>query len=113
MTDEPSLEVLFELLADEHVRWILEQLQTAPQSPAELADSSSASLSTICRRLDDLEAAELVEGQTRLRDDGNHDTVYAASLSGVAVTLDDEGLSVTVDRREDPIDRLHRLWGEF
>lgn len=111
--DEPSLPDLLALLDDEYARRLLELTRVEPRSPAELADCCDASLSTVCRRLDELEAAGLVEGNTRVRDDGNHDTVYAASLESLSIDLDENGFEYELTRREDPIDRLHRLWGEL
>lgn len=112
--DEPSLDELLALLEDHYSRSILEQTRTDPLSPSELADRCDASLSTICRRLDDLEAAGLVTGQTRVRDDGNHDTVYSASLESLSIDLNEAGFDFELRRREeDPVDRLHRLWGDL
>lgn len=108
-----SLEALIELLDEDGTRQVLERTYDEPASPAEIADVSSVSLTTVCRRIEDLEAAGLIEGQTRIREDGHHDTVYSAQFEGLLIDLDEDGFSYDLERREDPIDRLHRLWGEF
>ena len=114
VSEEPSLETVVGLLDDEYARSILAATRTEPMSATELADHCDASLSTISRRLESLENAGLVRERTRPRPDGHHDTIYAATLAEVRVSLDLEGFECSVRRRnEDAADRLRRLWGDL
>lgn len=114
VTTEPSLETVVALLDDEYARSILEATCEEPMTATQLADHCDASLSTIYRRLERLEAADVVHEQTRIREDGNHDTIYAATLAEVSLRLDDDGFTYELTRRdEDVVDRLYRLWGEL
>ena len=52
--------------------------------------------------------------QTRPRRDGHHDTVYAATLEQIHITLDNGQFDRELDRgTEDVADRLQRLWCDF
>lgn len=114
MSEDPSLETVVGLLDDEYARAILEATRTEPMSANDLTDRCDASLSTVCRRLEQLEAAGLVRERTRLRPDGHHDTIYAATLEEVRLRLEPGGLSFDLRRRdEDAADRLQRLWGDL
>lgn len=113
MTDD-EFETVMALLDDTCAVSVLEATRQEALSPAELEARCDASLSTICRRIDRLEAMDLLDGQTRLRDDGNHDTVYRATLDSISITLAEDGFSIAIDRREeDAADRLHQLWGDL
>lgn len=111
---DATIEHLAELLGHRGARRILEITYVDPSSPAEIAEASDVSLSTVCRRIEDLEAVGLLDGHTRIREDGHHDTVYSARFEGLSIDLDANGFSFDLERRtEDPIDRLHRLWGDL
>ncbi|MEY7848155.1 ArsR/SmtB family transcription factor [Natrarchaeobius sp. A-rgal3] len=114
MSEDPSLETVVSLLDDEYARAILEATRTEPMSANELTDRCDASLSTVCRRLERLEDANLVRERTRPRPDGHHDTIYAATLEELRLRLDEDGFSFDLRRREeDAADRLQRLWGDL
>ncbi|RQG96065.1 winged helix-turn-helix domain-containing protein [Natrarchaeobius chitinivorans] len=114
MSEDPSLETVVGLLDDEYARTILEATRTEPMSANELTDRCDASLSTVCRRLEQLEAANLVRERTRPRSDGHHDTVYAATLEEVRLRLEPDGFTFDLrQREEDAADRLRRLWGDL
>ncbi|WP_049926995.1 ArsR/SmtB family transcription factor [Halopiger goleimassiliensis] len=114
MSEESSLETVVDLLDDEYARAILTAIRTDPMSANELSEHCDGSFSTIWRRLERLEEAGLVAERTRPRSDGNHDTVYAATVEEVRLRLDDDGFSLEIDRcDEDAADRLQRLWSEF
>lgn len=113
MSDD-DLPAVVSLLDDQTVRTVLRETSMTALSANELADRCNASQQTVYRRLEQLEAAELVSTQTRLRDDGHHDTVYQATLDQVSIRLRNGELEFTVERREiDPADQLTDLWGNF
>lgn len=114
VSEYPDFSTVTGLLDDEYARTILAETSQEPLSASELAERSDASLATITRRLDDLEAADLVAEQTRPRADGHHDTVYVARLDRLEVRLRDGEFEFELARRErDMTDELRRLWGKF
>nr|WP_263019218.1 winged helix-turn-helix domain-containing protein [Natronobiforma cellulositropha] len=114
MNEEPTLETVLSVLEDEYARAILEATRTDPLSANELSDRSDASLSTVCRRLERLEAVSLVRERTRPRADGHHDTVYVATLEEFRLRLEPDGFTFDLRRdEEDVADRLRRLWGDL
>ncbi len=114
VNEEPTLETVLSVLEDEYARAILEATRTDPLSANELSDRSDASLSTVCRRLERLEAVSLVRERTRPRADGHHDTVYVATLEEFRLRLEPDGFTFDLRRdEEDVADRLRRLWGDL
>jgi predicted transcriptional regulator len=114
MTEHADLSTVADLLADEHVQRILAATSAEPKSKTELAATCDASLQTVSRRVDDLEATDLVREETRARRDGHHDAVYVARLDRFEVRLHDGTLEHDVTRMErDTTDELQRLWSKF
>lgn len=110
MSDDPDIETLAGLLEDETVRVILTETSDQPMSASTLTQRCDASGPTVYRRLERLQAADLVVERTRPDpDDGHHRSVYAANLRRVTVELQDGELHLAVDRREDMADRFTRL----
>lgn len=108
------METVVTLLDDETARTVLRETSLAPRSATELAEGSDSSQQTVYRRLEQLEAAGLVTDQTRIRDDGHHDTVYRATLDRVTIRLHDGELEFEITRRErKPADQLTDLWRNF
>jgi predicted transcriptional regulator len=111
---EPEFETLVGFLDDEYTRDILTATSQQPMTVQALSDVSEATPSTLYRRVEQLQAADLLEEQTRIRQDGHHDTVYAATLEEVRVTLADGQFDAEVQRaNEDAADRLQQLWSDL
>lgn len=114
VNDKPEFETVVELLDDEFAREILAFTSTEPMTVTEISDRSEAAPSTLYRRVERLQEAELLVEQSRIRSDGHHDTVYAAALEHVQISLANGEFTVRIDRRkEDAADRLRRLWGDL
>ena len=114
VNEEPAFETLLRLLDDDYAREILAETSREPMTVPELSENSEASPPTLYRRVEELKRAGLVRERTRPRQDGHHDTVYAATLTRLLVTLDDGVFEFELDRAdEDAVDRLQRLWSEF
>ena len=114
MSEDSELPTVVGLLDDEYARSILTETSEKPMSATELAEECNVSLSTISRKVDRLEAANLVDEQTRPRSDGHHDTVYVAQLDRFEVRLRDGELEFEVQRtRRDMTEELARLWSKF
>ncbi len=117
---EPDLATVAGLLDDEYARAVLAATSTQPKSATEIAEECDVSVSTVYRRAQRLQEAGLVTDRDRIRSDGHHDTVYVATLAELSVRLDDGEFDVDVEcrrtadeDREDPADRLTRLWEEL
>lgn len=114
IVSETDLSTVVGLLEDEHARRILTATSVEPMSKTELAEDCDVSLPTISRRIDQLDAADLVDEQTRARPDGHHDTVYVARLDRFEVRLRDGELEYDLQRMDrDMTSELQRLWSKF
>jgi len=108
--DEDEDEVLA-LLEDKYARAILAELTTEPMSASELCTSCDMSDPTAYRRLERLEAADLVTDQQVVDSDGNHFKRYATTIKDVTVTFADGAYDVTITRSStDPSDRFTDLF---
>jgi len=102
---------LLALLDDEYARAILAELTTEPMSVSELCTACGMSDPTAYRRLDRLQAADLVTEQQALDPDGHHYKRYAATVENVTVSFDDGTYEVVVTRSStDPADRFTDLF---
>lgn len=114
VSEDPDLATVASLIDNEHARRILTATSVDPMSATELTERCDASLPTVYRVLDRLQAVDLVEEGTRLRDDGHHDTVYLATLDGFEVSLEDGTFELSLSRRDrDPAAELKDLWEKF
>lgn len=112
--DGQDLDRVIELLDDEHVRTILAATSAEPRSAGELSERCEISPSNIYRRLGELQEEGLVSEQTRPRADGNHESVYAATLSAFELRFEDGELTWSLKREEgDVADGLTRMWRNF
>ncbi|ELZ19810.1 ArsR family transcriptional regulator [Haloterrigena salina JCM 13891] len=110
MSEEPDVETIGTLLEDSTVRTILTQTSQEPMSATTLSDRCDASKPTVYRRLDDLrECGLLVERTKPDPDGGHHRTVYATNLARITIELEDDGLTLRIDRRTDIADRFTDL----
>lgn len=109
MDEDRDLAPVAALLADDCARTILEETAATPHSVAELDERCGASRPTIYRRLEQLEAQDLVDVQTRPDDAGHHYKVYRAALDRVVVELTDDGFELRLARRDRMADRFTRF----
>lgn len=105
---------LFAVLDDEYARTILTATSTEAKSAKALAEECDASLPTVYRRIDRLRECALLEEQTRFTDEGRHYGAYRATLEEAVISLDEDGLTVAVEREaSDPADRFTELWEDI
>jgi DNA-binding transcriptional ArsR family regulator len=97
------------LLDDRYARAILTATSDEPMSAKQLGEACDASLSTVYRRVDDLEDHGLLAERTRVDADGHHRTLYRSLVESVRVDFDD-GVRVSVVGRHDPADRIAGIW---
>lgn len=88
-----------ELVADDHALSILEALEEGPKRGRELIDACDGSRATVYRRLDRLNEAGFVTAEVTLDPDGHHCNVFNLVRDTVRVTVENGGLTVTVESR--------------
>ena len=114
MSEKPTLETVVGLLDDEIARKILVATSVKASSASELTSQCAASQQTVYRRLERLQESGLVDGRSRARTDGHHDTVYTATLKHLSLTLHDGGFEFELERTQrDAADELTDLWRKF
>ena len=107
-------EEVVDVLGDEYSRRILVLTREEPRSVDVLSDACDADSSTIYRRVQRLEEANLLEERQELDPGGHHYKVYVATLREVNVRIEPDGFDVTVDRdKETAADRFTRLYEGF
>lgn len=114
MSDDEALSDLTDVLNDQYCRRILAEASRNAVSATELAAAIEADPSTLYRRLDRLEALDLVSAELTYRRDGHHYRRYRTRLRRVTVELADGEFRLAVDRvSTDPADRLTDLFEEL
>lgn len=105
---------LFDLLADEYARTILAATSCEAMSAKTLSERFEMSLPTVYRRIERLEAFDLVVERTEIdTTGGHHHSVYEANLNHIGIDLADGNFDVKVRLREDAADRFSRMWQEM
>jgi len=120
VSEDPALGDVLDVLSDEYARSILAATSVKPMSAQQLADECDMSKPTVYRRVERLREHDLLEERTEIQEDGNHYSVYAATLSEFSVELEDGSFEADVDRREpeafpgqgeaDTADRFAKMW---
>ena len=120
VSEDPALGDVLDVLSDEYARAILAATSVKPMSAQQLADECEMSKPTVYRRVERLRDYDLIEERTAIQDDGNHYSVYAATLSELSVELDEGSFEADVTRREpeafpgqretDTADRFAKMW---
>lgn len=107
-------EQVVDYLGDDHVRTILVQTCEGPKSVDALSDACGVDPSTIYRRVQRLQEADLLEEQQKLDPGGHHHKVYVARVQEVRIRFETEGIDVAIEREEEsPADRFTRLYEGF
>lgn len=111
MSEEIELSTILSVLDDEYAREILTHTSVESMSASTLSERCDASLPTIYRRLERLEACRLVTEETELAPDGNHYSVYTANLDRLELTLEDGAFDLELTyQEEDVADKFTRMW---
>lgn len=104
MTGEWDADTLFDVFERETAREILALTAVEPMSAQALAERTAESEPTVYRRLDALEAHDLVEERTRVDADGNHYSEYETTLEAVCFELEDGGFTIDVTYRKEVVE---------
>nr|WP_303647004.1 winged helix-turn-helix domain-containing protein [Haloarchaeobius salinus] len=111
VTEDPALPDVVALLDDEYARAILEATSEGPKSAKDLSEECDASLPTVYRRAESLQECGLLREETRLQDDGNHYSVYRATLERFSVELTEGSFDMELQRTErDVADTFTDMW---
>jgi len=113
MADDGAAKGVVDLVGDDYAWQILAETREEDRSAEALSETCNADPSTIYRRIERLEAADLLEAEQQLDPDGHHFKTYRANLDAIHVHLDEDGFTVEIDRREPPADRFTRLYEGF
>ena len=87
-------DAVLELLSDEYARRVLESLSDRPATAPALVESMAASRATIYRRLNDLEAAGIVEAAVAVDPDGHHRKRYHLVVDDLQLRFGDDGIAI-------------------
>ncbi|WP_338728761.1 helix-turn-helix domain-containing protein [Haladaptatus sp. DJG-WS-42] len=110
----PDVQIVLDTLDDSVCQSLLKEL-TSTKTVQELAETADVPRSTAYRKINQLEAASLVESFIEVRTDGHHTTRYRLAFEDVTFSLDaNRELTVAITRPPDaPEDRLASLWNEL
>lgn len=106
--DGPDPATTFTALNDRTCRDLVRVLTEEPRTVKELSEAADVPLSTTYKKLDRLEAADLVAERTQLDPSGHHRGHYFVDVDRLVVTLLESGeFDVEVERRlEEPAGQL-------
>jgi len=93
---------LLETLGDEYTYRVFEAIVEEPRTGRELVDVTDASKPTVYRRLQDLEAAGLVDSTMHIASDGNHCKRFHAVVTSMKVRFDADGFGARLEQRPQP-----------
>ena len=100
---------LLETLGDEYAYRVFEAIVEEPRTGRELVDATDASKPTVYRRLQDLEAAGLVDSTMQIASDGNHCKRFHAVVTSIKLRFDADGFGARLEQKPRPgaPDRSH------
>lgn len=123
MSEDSALGELLDVLSDEYAREILAATSIKPMSAQQLADECEMSQPTVYRRVERLQAHDLLEEQTKIRTSNNHYSVYTATLSEFSLELNTGSFEAAVTRTDDEsfpgeqesdtADRFKKMWEDL
>lgn len=113
MSEDLDPTAVLGLLDDEYARAILTSTSTEPMTADQLADACDASLSTVYRRVDELESHGLVRSEERYDPDGDHYRTFETVVEHIDVDIRDGDIDVSVPESEDRADRFTRAWEQM
>jgi predicted DNA-binding ArsR family transcriptional regulator len=87
----PDPETVLEALDDEDCREMIFTITNQPMTARELSAACDLPLSTTYRKLELLNDASLVEGQTRICTDGKNAQQYVRAFESVVIDIADDG----------------------
>lgn len=112
-TDAPVIQEILDALDDTDCRAIL-RATGEPKTATQLVEQCAIAQSTIYRKLNLLRQASLVREYVIINPNGGRVTHYERDVDDVTISMDDDGISVRVDRPARNADeRLTRIWSQM
>ena len=100
---------IFDVLASEDVRRILVATSVRSMSARELADICDRSLATIYRRVQAMEAYDLLSKEPTVDPDGTQYNEYESGLNEITISVEEGELTVDIDIERGTVDRFAQL----
>ncbi|WP_336037847.1 helix-turn-helix domain-containing protein [Halobacterium yunchengense] len=100
LTDSDDVQRVLDAVDDADCRAILEATRDDALTVNEVADACDLAQSTAYRKVDILDDAGLLEESLRIRQSGKHVAEYACGVDDVTLTVDGDGVRVTVEHAE-------------
>ena len=113
MDSDTPVEEILDTIGDNHARTILAVVSQNPRPAKELADICDLSLPTVYRRLELLEAHDLITSKQEVDSDGNEFRVYECNFKSTVISLDDDEYDVRIYRTENLPERFTQLWDDL
>lgn len=85
-----------DVLGNQCSRTILRATQDGPRTAKELTDRTDCSSATVYRRINDLLENDLLEECIRFESGGSHTTAYRATVAGIDVRFEPNGITISV-----------------
>ena len=82
-------------------------------SAKELSEECDVSQSTIYRRIEEMQAHDLLVERTQLKSDGSHYSVYKANINHIDIEIDNGIIEVRMHIKEDAAKRFSRIWNNI
>jgi predicted transcriptional regulator len=100
---------IFDVLASKDVRRILVATSVRSMSARELADICDRSLATIYRRVQAMEAYDLLSEEPTMDPDGTQYNEYESDLNEITISIEEGELTVDIDIERDTVDQFAEL----
>jgi DNA-binding transcriptional ArsR family regulator len=112
LTDEAEKDRVLKALADEYSRIIILSTIQKAKSAVELSAEKNLPISTVYRRLHELQEAKLVAiERIVITEDGKKFDLYRSTVGGVSVFFNLGATEVEIVPNEDMVAKFTRLWG--
>lgn len=111
--DDRTIEEILDTIGDPRARTILAAISREPRSVDALADDLEIARSTIYNRLHELEDYNLVTGENRISNDGNHYQVFTCNFESTVISLEGDEYDVRIFRKENLPSRFSDLWDDL
>lgn len=113
MDGNQSVEGVLDTIGDDYARQILVALSREPRPAKELAEACDISLPTVYRRLEKLEAHDLVTSHADTDEHGNEFKRYECAFESTVISLADDEYDVRIYREGRLPDRFSQLWDDL
>lgn len=109
---EEQVSAVLDTIGDERTRRVLVLLNRKPRGAVALKETLDVSLPTVYRHIERLKDQDLIEGATRIADDGNHYEVFEPTFDSAVISLDDARYDLRI-YRDAVEDRFAELWDDL